>query len=55
MLAKTFDDLLTQMGISNPDQCELGRGNLITHFADSFERCVFFLISDYIFLKKTKS
>lgn len=50
MLAKTFDDLLTQMGISRADQHELGKRNLITHFTDNFEIGGFFLISDYIFL-----
>lgn len=52
LLAKMFDDLLAQVGFSNADQRDPGRGNPITHFADSFEICVFFLISDCVFLKK---
>lgn len=54
MLAKTFDDLLTQVGISNPDQYQLAKGNLITHFPENLEICIFLLISEYVFLKKTK-
>lgn len=54
VLAKAFDDLLTQLGIPNPDQCELAKGNLIAHYTENLEICVFLLISEYIFLEKTK-
>lgn len=53
MLAKAFDDLFTQVGISNPDQCEQAKGNLITHYTENLELCVFRLISEYFFLEKT--